>query len=375
MSDAEGIRLGMVIMTHERRLLQAQRLKERHFPGADLVVDTDQPGIAGTLRTALHAWEIARLGKSHYIVIQDDVIPARSALRGILAALEYAPTAAQAFYVHWASWNGSACILGSLAAQRSVDTVPGEYFPTLAAALPTAEAQRFVEFGKTLSPEEWPDDEAFKAFCVTRGLKERIAIPNLFDHSDQGSLVGNDSHGPRRSPVFGEFSGDAVVESNETAEGGGTFPTVRSLPGIPFLYRGEPYGIYPPWPHSGAGGTSWMTDHWGRLAEELSITPGDIFRGYEGARSLLGKEITGQLQDLSVREVLSSIWIVGSLYGSVLGMLRVRPVLDSPVARLGICGLVRGGLARAIPLPWIDEHLEALCGFASAAVGQGLTLV
>jgi hypothetical protein len=126
-----SIRLSSAVMTHPRRLADAEKLATTL--GLDATVVDPSPGAhPSTLRTALIAWGASAPGATHHLVVQDDV-SAPVSLRDLVcrSAVRY-PADALAFYANWNSCNGAMVRLAALAGASWVRAVPEEYTPTLA---------------------------------------------------------------------------------------------------------------------------------------------------------------------------------------------------------------------------------------------------
>ncbi|MEV7601331.1 hypothetical protein AB0O91_28590 [Kitasatospora sp. NPDC089797] len=194
-------RMSGSVMTHPKRLDAARRLAADAPAGAlSVVVDPDPTGKPSVLRTALAAWSAIGEGATHHLVVQDDMILSESFFERARRAVEAMPDAALALFALWDSRNGAAVRFGALTGARWVAAV-GEYFPCVAIILPRDVAAGYVEYaGRHLFG--WPDDILMDRYLRAEDVPRFVAVPNLAEHDDQGSISGNAFRGPRRSVCF-----------------------------------------------------------------------------------------------------------------------------------------------------------------------------
>ncbi|MER7847685.1 hypothetical protein ABTZ03_27515 [Kitasatospora sp. NPDC096077] len=194
-------RMSGSVMTHPKRLDAARRLAAGAPAGAlSVVVDPDPTGKPSVLRTALAAWSAIEEGATHHLVVQDDMILSESFFERAHRAVEAMPDAALALFALWDSRNGAAVRFGALAGARWVGAV-GEYFPCVAIILPREVAAGYVEFASR-HLFAWPDDILMDRYLRATDVPRFVAVPNLAEHDDQGSISGNAFRGPRRSVCF-----------------------------------------------------------------------------------------------------------------------------------------------------------------------------
>lgn len=189
-------RLSSAVMTHPRRLADAEKLAAKL--GLDATVLDPSPNAhPSTLRTALAAWGATMPEATHHLVIQDDV-SAPISLRDLArqAAVRH-PANALAFYAHWTSRNGAIVRLAALSGASWVRAVPEEYTPTQAICLPVAVAEEFRQYAS--DNVERPDDEVLSAFLRETGRIVLLAVPNPVEHIGEDSIAGNQAYGIRRS--------------------------------------------------------------------------------------------------------------------------------------------------------------------------------
>jgi len=228
--------------------------------------------------------------------------------------------------------------------------VAPEYVPTIALLLPAAQADAFVAFARR-QPPEMADDHAMAAFLRARRLPGYVAAPNLAEHDDRSSLVGNDGRGPRRSAC-------ALATCEPHARSAGIL-RLADVPAVPLLTWGEPHAFLP-----SAG--RWGRTHWRQAAERLGLREARIERTY--ARVVAGLRDPFQARFAGRRErLLSSLWIAAYLDGAVVARLGGEPA-DPRAARRATECLVLGGLAEGHQDP---ACLAALARFADAGLAAG----
>ncbi|MEE1926754.1 hypothetical protein V1J52_00910 [Streptomyces sp. TRM 70351] len=202
--DAVKPSLSVSVMTHPDRMNAAERIRERLGPQVDvlLAVDPEPDGPRSALRSARLAFSQAReSGATHHLVLQDDVeVPdgfVDSALRGVAVH----PEAALSYFVEWGSRTA---VLARWAALTGVGAVPvvNPYVPTVALCLPAALAGELGGFLESEAYQGEADDQAVLRFVRATGTRALVTVPNLVEHSDLPSIVGNTGHGARRSVSF-----------------------------------------------------------------------------------------------------------------------------------------------------------------------------
>lgn len=209
-------RLSAVVMTHPRRREAAEKLALSAPSGLlRVVMDPDPTGTPSVLRTALAAWSAIEDGATHQLVIQDDMVLSESFYDRVRSAIEARPDAALALFALWDSRNGAAVRMAAMAGARWVGAV-NEYFPCVAIVLPRRHAEGFAAYGRQRLGG-WPDDILMHRYLRDRGVPRYVAVPNLTEHEDRGSISGNAFRGPRRSVCF--LPKDAPAEETRALTG------------------------------------------------------------------------------------------------------------------------------------------------------------
>lgn len=209
-------RLSAVVMTHPKRRAAAEKLALSAPSGLlRVVMDPDPTGTPSVLRTALAAWSAIEDGATHQLVIQDDMLLSDSFFDRVRCAIEELPDSALALFALWDSRNGAAVRFGAMAGARWVGSV-NEYFPCVAIVLPRRVAEGFVAYGRERLGG-WPDDILMYRYLCANGVSRHVAVPNLAEHEDRGSISGNAFRGPRRSVCY--LPGDGVGDEGRTLSG------------------------------------------------------------------------------------------------------------------------------------------------------------
>src|SRR6266700_1626950 len=227
-----AVRLSVAVMAHPSRSAAAGRLIESLDGVPRLVLDPAAGDPPHTLRTAIEAWDARPAGATHHLVLQDDVVPAAGFLSAVEAAAARLPDAVLAFYAHWNAWNGATTRLAVRCGRAWSEMVPLEYVPTVALLLPAALAGEFVSFARRRQAQHLPDDHAMAALVRARRPPAYVAAPNLVDHDNPPSLVGNSVQGPRHSPC--------MLPSCEVHARSTGILRLRDIKAVPVLVRGEP---------------------------------------------------------------------------------------------------------------------------------------
>ncbi|GAB4057604.1 hypothetical protein [Catellatospora paridis] len=198
--------ISAAVTAHPRRRPEAEALAASQ-PGLDfeVVEDPEPDGPRSALRTARLAWRTADPGRTHRLLVQDDMRLAPGFARLVRAAVAAQPDRILCLFTEWGSRTSPAVRLAALAGAGWVPLLD-PYVPTTAVVLPTAVAHALAEF--PAEPGE-PDDVLLLRFARAHGMTPLVSCPNLAEHEQGESLVGNDVlQGPRRAALFGAPPGD-----------------------------------------------------------------------------------------------------------------------------------------------------------------------
>ena len=210
-SQASGATVfSAAIMTHPSRLDYARSIASR-LPGigVELAVDPDPGARPSTVRTARRAFGASTSEATHHLVLQDDVLMTDGFLRVLEEAVVMRPEAALSLF---AEWGSRTAYLARWATSIGVNFVPvfNPYMPMQAIVLPCPLAVDLSAYLETDVSDEEPDDRAVLRFLTKVDAQRLVVVPNLVEHLDFPSLVGNSDQGERRS-VCAALSGDFPV--------------------------------------------------------------------------------------------------------------------------------------------------------------------
>lgn len=210
------MKLSVSVMTHVGRIAGAERLATA-LAGLPVrvVVDPDPTGPKSTVRTAALAWK-PWTDADHHMVIQDDAWPVDGFVEVVQRAVTERPDSLLSFFCEWGSLSSHAVRIAAYAHRPWAEPID-TYIPTQALSAPRGWAHQISEYLGTL-PLDVPDDEAVYSLASERGWDMLISVPNLVQHDEVRSLIGNDFHGARRATVLpqspvpaGWYGGDALT--------------------------------------------------------------------------------------------------------------------------------------------------------------------
>jgi hypothetical protein len=148
---------------------------------------------------------------THYLILQDDVLPGRRFLWAAVEAIRHRPTSLISFFVNdLAHTSATTLVANSGLCQAWSPLHPGERFvPTLALAYPRDLALDLREH-----PESWvthpiADDEIVGRWRAARRLDVWLTVPCLVQHDEEAPsvLLGHRESRPRYASCFiGEHS-------------------------------------------------------------------------------------------------------------------------------------------------------------------------
>jgi hypothetical protein len=194
-----GIRLSAAVMTHPRRAHRAENLRNS-APDLDLrlVFDPRPDGPPTAVRTAQAAWAAAAPAATHHLVLQDDVRLPVGVARTVRAIVAARPRDAVALFCEWGSRTAHLVRLAALTGQAWAEVVD-DYVPTQALVLPRRLIAGAVERLALADRSGEPDDLALQRYLVGSGCVPYVAVPNVVEHDDVASVVGNDRMGRRQA--------------------------------------------------------------------------------------------------------------------------------------------------------------------------------
>jgi hypothetical protein len=353
------VQLSMAVMTHPSRLDAAHRLAGAITGPVTVVVDPQPDGPPSALRTAVRAWSHCPVDTTHHLVLQDDIRLAASFREQATEAARRHPGRLIALYANSTSWNGAAARAAMLAGYGWVATTPDDYFPTLATIMPCAVAHDFATYAGPLSVTRCDDDQVLKMFIAMRGHRTALRVPNLVQHEEQPSLIGNDDQGIRRSVAFpGRL---------DSATG---FSHLESLPGWPAFIRRRALLRMP----SRLGGPRWRTLSRTQHLAELRVGWDRIAGPAECVLERLGRPLPERraAARLFLRELrlaaLSLGWVVATVGP------HQEPIRRTRRSDVALTSYIEAGLGFDPAMLRWQSRFELLLEFADNAVDEGFAL-
>ncbi|QGQ19874.1 hypothetical protein GC089_12445 [Cellulomonas sp. JZ18] len=164
-----------------------------------VVLDPDPDGPPSTVRTARRAWRPWHASATHHLLLQDDVTLPPDFGRHVTAAVAARPDAALSFFSEWGSFTSHALRVGAYAGYPWVRQ-PDTYLATQALVLPVGHADALAHLLAGADLDE-PDDHAVHRYVTGAGIEHLVSSPNLVQHDDRPSVVGNGAMGARRATV------------------------------------------------------------------------------------------------------------------------------------------------------------------------------
>lgn len=232
-----AVNLSVVVMHHPSRRDQVPALLAACGPLAVRVVeDPDPTGPPSPLRTAKRAWAAIAPGATHHVVLQDDIMPMAGFAEQLERAVAARPQAGVTLSVQQTSPRNSYAVRrAALAGHPFAEMSSVEWVPTLALALPVADAAALAEYLERFPDSHVDDDHLVRAFCAERGISVFATVPNLVEHADVVTLSLYGDEGYRPVTVFDEhwklpagwWDRPVDVRSPEHPDGGGVAVELR----------------------------------------------------------------------------------------------------------------------------------------------------
>jgi hypothetical protein len=341
---ADEARLSAVVMAHPARIDHARALVAT-AEDAELRIVTDPAPHRGpaTMRTARLAWAAIEPGASHHLVVQDDARLPTGFLTQARQAATRQPDVPLVFYTEWGSKTAGAVRIAALTAHAWTDVVD-DYVPTQALLLPAALAAALAEHFESL-PESTPDDEAVHPFLVSRGLTARICVPNLVDHADLPSLIGNQHFGARHSACHTTELATAAIADTAPLTG---------LAAVPYFSHWTAHCRI-------VHGDRWRREPAAKVLNRLGIDD------RPGQRAL--RELDGIRPSLN-RAMVTELWRAALLTGYFAAAH--GPIdLDTPVARQALRTMAPGALSRLVDPAESPDAYQRLTVVVNRAVRDG----
>jgi|HubBroStandDraft_1064217.scaffolds.fasta_scaffold05690_6 hypothetical protein len=295
--------LSVSVMTHPARLGLATELASRlSSAGTRLAVDPRPAGPRSAVRAAAVAWEQLAPRATHHLVLQDDVLPHADLLDAVTRAVRRRSEAGWTFYSNWDSRAASVLRIAAMWGCASFEPPRDEYVSTLGVVLPHAHAVAFAARLRSASSTGAADDALLGQYARDTGLRVWQTIPNLIEHADGESLVGNNFEGRRRSAYY-----DALARFDQD----GPALRIEEVPYFPFL-RGNAKAdlLYP------AGDGTRSVPLSAALAT-FGLEPSAVLRRYVRDRYA----VASRYHDTDIHAAIDAhgeqLWLVGAAYGAL----------------------------------------------------------
>lgn len=360
MGAGAGVRLSVAVMTHPARLAQAQRLAGK-LGGTNVTVACDPAPEQGpaTLRTARVAWQHVAADATHHLVVQDDVQVRPNFLTRVAEAAADHPQHALAFFAEWGSATANAV---RLAALRGAGWAPvvDHYVPTQALVLPAVVAREVDGFLAGLAPDT-PDDIALRDLLLRRGIPAVVTVPNLVQHADVPSLIGNSPMGLRHAVCYEPGLADAGVDGG---------PELGMPAGLPYFSWWDRAAEFRVWDRPGA--TTWRSHPLDDFFGALELTAEQARHSLPGAAGRLGADGPDRIPVPA--QALTDLWLTGFAIGllAVDGsgeQHRIQPI--RPAATVAVQSLAPGALRLMIDPGTLSKWTDRFAAFVTAAVLAG----
>lgn len=352
--------LSAAVMTHPTRLPAARKLVAALAPlDVQLAVDPDPDGPPSTMRGARLAYAAVASHATHHLVVQDDVWLPDGFVAAARQSLAQQPEAAVSFFVEWGSRTATLVRWAALTG-ASWAPIVNPYVPTQMLALPSAVAREMAAFLRTAADIAEPDDEAVLRFLRRAGVPTLVTVPNLVEHLDLPSLVGNQDHGvrrsacvlPRRPPDLGGTVLDVPARLPFLAWVDGTATTIDTVDGS--------YSVRQP--------TADVLAGWGRGGDELTAGYRSALHGLptcEALRAGVGNRYLYALWETAVAMGV----ILRAQWPTTAAVLESR--LHDPVVAASLRTMAPGALRRFVDPDQLASHEDALTGLVADGLRYG----
>jgi hypothetical protein len=349
-------RISTAVMTHPSRMESAERLVRSHPELAiKVIVDPRPDGPPAALRTARRAWAAMPATSTHHLVLQDDVQGTAQLGRHVVDAVAAQPLAPLSFFTEWGSKTAQAVRMAALSGRAWAEVV--DHLHTSAAVLlPAPLVRDFLAHLATpgvADEDTVADADILFGFLRARGLMPLMSVPNLVEHIELASLLGNDVlRGPRHSPCF-----DPALPVHDWTAG-----VWQDTPVLPHFSTRDARSYCHV--RTGDGWTARQTVDWlldrGLPLRELI----DHFR--TNLNELAG---VAQIRSVLAETMLLELWVTAYATGIALREFQgltpaeLDDALRGPVGSRAWSSMVPGAFRKILPLPvsrWLAEALQPL---------------
>jgi hypothetical protein len=309
------------------------------------------------LRTARAAWAAIEPGATHHLVLQDDVTPADDLLHKIRRSVEARPQHALAFFAEWGCRTSNLVRVAALCGHRWVEIVDF-YVPTQALVMPAPVAEALAEHFSSL-PEDTPDDHAIHGYLRKLGVPAWVSVPNLVEHDDSPSLIGNGPYGLRRSTCL-------VDDSAMSWEGDSLLTGLTLFPNFSWWDLAAEC-----WAREGSQASDW----WRMPADELVNS---VHVPQKNMQEMMQEDGLDARAIEIPKEVLRDLWVCAFSLGVLAagcqassGMGKMRDIGDS-IPHAALASLAPGALRRLIDPRENPSVYASLGEITESAVLKGI---
>lgn len=356
--DNGAIVLSATVMAHPHRSAMAERLVRDHPElGLNIVYDPE-PAAANpsALRAARLAWSHASPDATHHLVLQDDSLLCPDFADSLLDAIAQQPNAALCLFTEWGSRSAALVRLAALTGSAFAAVVD-PYLPSQGLVLPREYADGFADAS---ADGEDTDDGVLGKYVRTVGLPAYVMVPNLVEHGDSPSIVGNDVLGERKSACF-------------------TGNPHRSEPAHPIVVTEVTETVFMSWMR---GVAEWQQTEDPYAAGDTSIHPLEYLesQGFDasnlaqGFQTVLNSAISRRKAPAAINQSLLFELFCG-YFAFGLSQGRQGTILtagvDDEVVRAAFSTAAPGGFRRFISASYLREHLDGLSSLAQTAFRAG----
>jgi hypothetical protein len=356
--------VSFAIQTHPARLAQARDLRARLAPfDARLAVDPEPDGPRTANRSARLAFAAASTEHTHHVVLQDDVSIADGFADAARWAARLYPDAVVSFFVNWSAANSTLARWAALTRAAAVPVIE-TYVPTQAVLLPGQLSLAFADYLGADDFRGWEDDNALLRFAREVGAPTLILVPNLVEHTDAASLVGNGWKGSRRSVCV--LPEPMVNERTRVLDVPAMVPFVEMAHNAAVTLDVHPYG------DGDRRDTVSVLGDWGAGEDEL----------WDASRAALADLPAAQpILDRIDEKHRFLVWVTAAAMGAIQatlwpGSAAALPYrLADPVFARALRTLAPGALRRVVDPEFLIAHADYLAVLAVHGMAYGAEVI
>jgi len=346
------IRISAAVMTHPARMELALQVTRAHPELAvKVVVDPAPDGAPSAVRTGIRAWGAVPDWATHHLVLEDDAVLHPGFAEQLSAAVSAGPDAALCLFTEWGSRTSYALRLGAFRGARWAPVID-DYTPCLAICLPAEHARAL---GASAPDTAVPYDVLVHSYLRRAGVPAWVSIPNIADHGEVPSLVGNQAHGRRKSACFTprQTPDAATVPTDLSARW--RVPCFSWEKGFSWCYVPD-----------AAAPSGWRP---ARMPEVLSEHGRDVHAVLAAGRAAAAAH--GIADDVP-RVLAEGLWLTAFGLGVEAGKPAEATALASVASRAAIATMPHGALRTLVSQDTLRRNRGPLRNFVAQAAMQGV---